>query len=90
MTRYDPTDEGLQLMRLAGVEPEVAWSALVRPGRLMWPLDDERSSIYGQAVSGEYVIVGVREAADGAMEVTGARRMDADEIAMFERRRWQK
>jgi hypothetical protein len=90
MTDYNPTDEGLRLMRLAGVEPEIAWSALTRPGRLIWPLNEDRSAVYGQAASGEYVIVAIREAQDGQWDVTGARPMETSEIQMFERQRRQK
>jgi hypothetical protein len=65
----------------------VVWSALSSQRRLVRHLSESASAVFGVADGGEYVVVAVVESdvEDNHWDIVGARVMDADEAAAFDR-----
>ena len=84
---YSFTSDGLTRIALAGLTPQMVWSALRSPRRLVRHLTESTSAVFGVAEGGEYVVVAVVESdvEDNDWDVVGARLMDADEVATFDR-----
>lgn len=80
---YSFTSEGLTRIALAGLTPQVVWSQR----RLVRHLTESASAVFGVADGGVHVVVALVESdlEDNDWDVVGARLMDADEVATFDR-----
>lgn len=86
--RYSYTDEALERIRWAGLEPADVLRALNTTPQHVRYHGEDISLMTVRARSGLlHIAVGLREkeGADDEWDVVGARRMDKDEIAVFER-----
>ena len=82
---YSFTSEGLERLALAGLSPQVVWSALRSQRRLIRHLTPTSAAVFAVAEGGEYMVVAVVESTDqdNDWDIVGARAMDPDEVVAF-------
>lgn len=85
--RYSFTVEALANIAVYGITPGEVWEALHASRRLTRQLSGEAVGVFGVTTAGRHLLVLVIESRfeDNDWDITAARDLDAEEIALFNR-----